>query len=99
MLGGVCCFTRRIMRLDSRYVDCLGFFRFRKGIDGHVIYLLTSVQKGMWAMIGTSIVLVIWTSGLLYLTRKAEKMRITEAEAEAGDEKQFEAGGTGDVKV
>jgi ACS family pantothenate transporter-like MFS transporter len=46
-------------------------------------------------MIGTSIVLVIWTSGLLYLTSKAEKKRITEA----GDEKQFEAGGTGDVNV
>lgn len=50
-------------------------------------------------MIGTSIALVIWTSGLLYLTTKAEKKRITEAEAEVGDEKQFEAGATRDVKV
>jgi len=47
--------------------------------------------KGMWAMIGTSIALVIWTSGLLHLTTKAEKKRVTEVEAEVGDEKQFEA--------
>ena len=48
-------------------------------------------------MIGTSIALVIWTSGLLYMTMKAEKKRITEAQVGFGDEKNFEAGG--DAKV
>jgi ACS family pantothenate transporter-like MFS transporter len=50
-------------------------------------------------MIGTSISLVIWTSGLLCMTTKAEKKRTTEAEGDAGDEKHFETAGSGDVKV
>ncbi|KAN0120049.1 pantothenate transporter-like protein [Hyaloscypha variabilis] len=55
--------------------------------------------KGMWAMIGTSIALVIWTGGLLYMTTKAEKKRVTEAQVEAGDEKNFEADANADAKV
>jgi MFS transporter, ACS family, pantothenate transporter len=53
----------------------------------------------MWAMIGTSITLMIWTSGLLYMTTKAEKQRITEAHVGAGDEKNFEVEASGDAKV
>jgi hypothetical protein len=72
----------------------------RKGeVSCHVIKLLTSTQKGMWAMIGTSIALVIWTSGLLYMTTKAEKKRVTEAQLDAHDEKNFEAEASGDAKV
>jgi MFS transporter, ACS family, pantothenate transporter len=51
----------------------------------------------MWAMIGTSIALVIWTSGLIYMAMKAEKKRATEAQVGLGDEKNFEIGG--DAKV
>lgn len=66
----------------------------------HVIILLTSLQKGMWAMIGTSIALVIWTSGLLYMANNAEKKRVTEAQVGVGDEqKNFEVDATGDAKV
>jgi ACS family pantothenate transporter-like MFS transporter len=50
-------------------------------------------------MIGTSIALAIWTSGLLYTTTKAEKKRATEEQAGAGDEKNFEPDVGGDVKV
>jgi len=50
-------------------------------------------------MIGTSIALVIWTSGLLYMTTKAEEKRVTEAQVGAGDEKNFEADVTADAKV
>jgi len=50
-------------------------------------------------MIGTSIALVIWTSGLLYMTTKAEKKRVTEAQVGVGDEKNFEAEASGDAKV
>jgi hypothetical protein len=102
MLGGVFCSIRRIMPLGSRYVACFKVpqhLRLEEGSHDYVTQMLISVQKGMWAMIGTSIALVLWTSGLLYLTTKAEKKRITEAEAEIGDEKQYEAGVTGDVKV
>ncbi|PMD18874.1 pantothenate transporter-like protein [Hyaloscypha hepaticicola] len=55
--------------------------------------------KGMWAMIGTSIALVIWTSGLLYIAMKTEKKRIAEAQVEYGDEKNFESVPGGNVKV
>jgi ACS family pantothenate transporter-like MFS transporter len=44
----------------------------------------------MWAMIGTSIALVIWTSGLIYMAMKTEKKRIAEAQIGLGDEKNFE---------
>ncbi len=50
-------------------------------------------------MIGTSIALVIWTSGLLYMTTKAEEKRFTEAQVGAGEEKNFEGDVTGDAKV
>jgi ACS family pantothenate transporter-like MFS transporter len=50
-------------------------------------------------MIGTSIALVIWTGGLLYMTTMAEKKRVTEAQVEAGDEKNFEADASADAKV
>jgi ACS family pantothenate transporter-like MFS transporter len=46
----------------------------------------------MWAMIGTSIALAIWTSGLLYLTSKSEKKRLVEAQSGDGDEKNLEVG-------
>lgn len=32
----------------------------------------------MWAMIATCIALVIWTVGLLIMTRRAEKRRVVE---------------------
>lgn len=47
-------------------------------------------------MIGTSIALVIWTSGLLYMATKTEKKRVADAQTEFGVEKNFE---TADVKV
>lgn len=50
-------------------------------------------------MIGTSIALAIWTSGLLYLTSKAEKKRILEAQPHSADEKTFEVEASGDAKV
>jgi ACS family pantothenate transporter-like MFS transporter len=53
----------------------------------------------MWAMIATCIALAIWTSGLLYLTNKAEKKRIVESEGGTGDEMNFEAGVAEDTKV
>jgi MFS transporter, ACS family, pantothenate transporter len=53
----------------------------------------------MWAMIGTSIALVIWTSGLLYMATKTEKKRVAEAQVEFGDEKNFESVPGGNVKV
>jgi hypothetical protein len=65
----------------------------------HVIKLLTSLQKGMWAMIGTSIALVIWTSGLLYMATDAEKKRVAEAQVGVGDKQNFEVDATGDAKV
>ena len=53
----------------------------------------------MWAMIGTSIALAIWTSGLLYLTMRSEKKRVLEAQSQIVEEKNYEAGIIGDVKV
>jgi ACS family pantothenate transporter-like MFS transporter len=50
-------------------------------------------------MIGTSIALVIWTSGLLYMATKTEKKRVTNAQVQFGDEKNFETEPRGDVKV
>jgi MFS transporter, ACS family, pantothenate transporter len=50
-------------------------------------------------MIATCIALGIWTSGLLYMTNKAEKKRIAESEGGIGDEKKFEAGVVEDAKV
>lgn len=54
----------------------------------------------MWAMIGTCIAMVVWTSGLLYMTNRAEKRRVVEArEAGMDTDKKFEAATDGDVKV
>jgi ACS family pantothenate transporter-like MFS transporter len=53
----------------------------------------------MWAMIGTSVALVIWTSGLLYMVTKTEKKRANETQVGAGDEKNFEVDPSGNVKV
>ena len=50
-------------------------------------------------MIATCIVLAIWTSGLLYMTTKAEKKRIVESEGGTGDEENFEAVVAEDAKV
>lgn len=50
-------------------------------------------------MIGTSIALVIWTTGLLYLTSKSEKKRLLEAQGDDAEEKNHEAGIVGEVKV
>ncbi|KUJ12367.1 MFS general substrate transporter [Mollisia scopiformis] len=55
--------------------------------------------KGMYAMIGTSIALAIWTSGLLYLTTRAEKKRLVEGQTQGSDEKTFEVEASGDVKM
>lgn len=33
--------------------------------------------KGMWAMIGCSIALVIWSTGLLYMTAREDKKRVS----------------------
>lgn len=52
--------------------------------------MLSLIQKGMYAMIGTSIMLAIWTSGLLFLTAKSEKKRLVEGQTQVGDEKGFE---------
>ena len=51
--------------------------------------MLTKIQKGMWAMIGTCIALVIWTTGLLYMTVRTEKKRVLEERREVGEEKPF----------
>ncbi|KAJ5003287.1 Pantothenate transporter liz1 [Colletotrichum sp. SAR 10_66] len=41
--------------------------------------------RGMWAMIASSIALIIWTTGLTYLTHKEDQRRVLHAqEAEAG---------------
>ncbi|PBP27750.1 pantothenate transporter [Diplocarpon rosae] len=40
------------------------------------------IKKGMWAMIATSIALAIWTTGLLYMTIRADKRRAVEEERE-----------------
>jgi ACS family pantothenate transporter-like MFS transporter len=53
----------------------------------------------MWAMIGTSIALVIWTSGLLYMATNAEKKRVTKAQVGDGKEENFKADTTGDINV
>ncbi|TVY85406.1 Pantothenate transporter liz1 [Lachnellula suecica] len=56
--------------------------------------------KGMWAMIGTCIAMVIWTSGLLYMTSRAEKRRVIEVREEREDDKSFEAAAVdADIKV
>lgn len=51
-------------------------------------------------MIGTCIVMAIWTTGLLYLTSRAEKKRLLEGTGQtAADEKNYEVDMAGDVKV
>lgn len=51
-------------------------------------------------MIGTCIALGLWTSGLLYMTDRAEKSRAVEIRSESVEvEKNFEASAGGDVKV
>ncbi|CAL3969475.1 unnamed protein product [Diplocarpon coronariae] len=48
--------------------------------------------KGMWAMIATSIALAIWTTGLLYMTVRADKRRAVKVEREPGTvDKSYEA--------
>lgn len=42
-------------------------------------------------MIGTCIALVIWTTGLLYMTTRAEKTRVIEPRGEDVEEKGLEA--------
>ncbi|RDL37146.1 uncharacterized protein BP5553_04579 [Venustampulla echinocandica] len=46
--------------------------------------------KGMWAMIGTCLAMAIWTSGLLFMTMRAEKARQFEEARVAVAEKGFE---------
>ena len=53
----------------------------------------------MWAMIGTSLALAIWTTGLLYLTSRAEKRRTVESRDEGGEEKAYEADQAEEVRV
>lgn len=51
-------------------------------------------------MIGTCIAMVLWTSGLLYMTNRAEKRSIVEAREDGMEaEKNFEAAADRDVKV
>ncbi len=50
-------------------------------------------------MIGTSIALAIWTTGLLYLTSKSEKKRLLEAQGHDVEEKIHEAGVVHDAKA
>ena len=57
------------------------------------------IQKGMWAMIATCIALVIWTSGLLFMTVKAENKRFVEERGNVVEEKSFEAGLSGENKA
>lgn len=39
--------------------------------------------RGMWAMIGTSIALGVWTTGLLWVSTRAEKKRVRLSEENA----------------
>lgn len=62
------------------------------------IWVLTVEQKGMWALIGTCIALMVWSTGLLYIAASAEKRRRIDA-AEIYPEKSMEDGVRGDQKV
>lgn len=50
-------------------------------------------------MIGTSIALAVWTTGLLYMTTRSEKKRVLESESPAVEEKRFEVGDVDETKV
>lgn len=54
--------------------------------------------KGMYAMIGTCIALVIWTTGLLYMTAKAEKERGLYRNDSMSEKRSVEAVGGGGVE-
>ncbi|KLU82750.1 hypothetical protein MAPG_01819 [Magnaporthiopsis poae ATCC 64411] len=43
--------------------------------------------RGMWAMIASSIALIVWTAGLTYLTHREEKQRVLDAEETVSDAK------------
>ncbi|EKD16701.1 uncharacterized protein L3040_001442 [Drepanopeziza brunnea f. sp. 'multigermtubi'] len=48
--------------------------------------------RGMWAMIGVSVAMAIWTTGLLHMTTRTDKKRrLVEAEAPDAYEKNHEA--------
>jgi ACS family pantothenate transporter-like MFS transporter len=53
----------------------------------------------MWAMIGTCIALALWTTGLLYLTRRSEKKRRTAVITHSLDEKKNIANASNDIEV
>jgi hypothetical protein len=55
----------------------------------------------MWAMIGTCIAMAIWTSGLLWFTKREEDRRVLKPESETGhvDTKGFEAGAVKESSV
>ncbi|KAF7553464.1 hypothetical protein G7Z17_g3590 [Cylindrodendrum hubeiense] len=42
-------------------------------------------KRGMWAMIASSIALIVWSAGLTYLAQKNIKKRVIEAEAETNE--------------
>jgi MFS transporter, ACS family, pantothenate transporter len=50
-------------------------------------------------MIGTCIALAIWTSGLLYMTTRAEKRKVEARSDGVEADKNFEASAGEDVKV
>ncbi|PBP20930.1 pantothenate transporter [Diplocarpon rosae] len=56
-------------------------------------------RKGMWAMIATSIALAIWTTGLLYMTIRADKRQAVEAEREPDTANICYEAEVGDIKV
>ncbi|KAL8419186.1 hypothetical protein RB594_002407 [Gaeumannomyces avenae] len=49
--------------------------------------------RGMWAMIASSIALVVWTVGLSYLTHREEKRRVLDAEETVSVAKEKEVKG------
>jgi len=55
-----------------------------------MVALTYNLQRGMWAMIGTSIALGIWTSGLMWVSAKEEKKRLLMNE-EMVDSKEAQA--------
>lgn len=54
--------------------------------------------KGMWAMIGTCIALVIWTTGLLWMTVRAEKERILYDGEGLSEKRSVELAGEGGLE-
>ncbi|KAL3421761.1 major facilitator superfamily transporter [Phlyctema vagabunda] len=55
--------------------------------------------KGMWAMIAMCILMAIWTAGLLFMTQRTEKKRLTQQATVPEEKAEFETVRAGDEKV